>query len=75
MNGVEGWWSLDTQSYRSGAVWGARGKPETVLSYSARGNQGSRGEGKGSLPSIRAKGSEISKLIFDSPLLTRAELT
>lgn len=52
--------------------WEARGKPGTVLGYPAKEN---RSEGKGGLPSVRAKGSAISKLIFDSPLLPRAELT
>lgn len=37
--------------------------------------QSSQEPGKDSLHSARVKGSEISKLIFDSPLLTGAELT
>lgn len=43
--------------------------------HSQERNRVSKSQGKGSLHSARAKGSEISKLIFDSPLLTRAELT
>lgn len=48
-----------------------RGRPETIHIQ----ERNSSPEGKSSLYSAMAKCSEISKLIFGSFLLTRAELT
>lgn len=66
---------LETELPNLGLGWEATvgETPETVLSKER--NRACRSKGKGSLYSARAKGREISKLIFDSPLLTRAELT
>lgn len=58
---------------KPGVGWETGDSAERELSGER--TRAARSEGEGSLHSVRAKGSETSQLIFDGPLLARAELT